>query len=101
MPVLLTAHTDENGIHDVTAGGHRQARHAARRNHWTHGPLGPGQQRDLAVPRTRHGPVLRRDRAPAPARIRDSRHTPADPDDGGEHGAEPHEEKEPAGAGTR
>ena len=32
VAVLLTARTDENGIHEVTLRRHRQARHAARRD---------------------------------------------------------------------
>jgi hypothetical protein len=100
--VLLTAHTDENGIHEVTlvvtdkrgtplgASTGLTIRSAQVSNViWLFLGLG------MALFFGAIGVRLFR-------RIRGGRPTPAEPDDAGEdHGAEPREEKEPAGAGSR
>jgi hypothetical protein len=100
--VLLTAHTDENGIHEVAL--------VVTDKRGT--PLGATTR--LTIRSAQVSNVIWLFLGLAMAlfvgaiglrlfrRIRDSRRTPTDPDDAGdEHGTEPREEKEPAGAGSR
>ena len=57
VTVLLTARTEENGVHEVTLVVTDKRGTAARRHRPAADPLGPGQQRDLALHRHRAGPA--------------------------------------------
>ena len=105
VAVLLTARTDENGIHEVTLLVTDKRGTPLGATHRPHHPLGPGQQRDLAVRRPPARALLfgaigvRLFR-----RVRNARRAP----DGrrrtprtGDAAAEPTDAKEPAGAASR
>jgi uncharacterized protein DUF6049 len=100
--VLLTAHTEENGIQEVAlvvtdkrgtplGATTRLTIRSAQVSNVIWLFLGVGMSLFFGAIGVR---LFRR--------FRDSRRTPAEPEDpGGEHGAEPRDEKEPAGAGSR